>query len=95
MVKPLPPPEVTEKWPPLNYINPETRPWELLLGITIFMMGLTIIIVLLRTYVRFILLHAPGWDDYFIWIATVRHPELKVVELANAIGIRSVQLDSV
>jgi hypothetical protein len=72
MVKPIPPQEIKDKWPPPNFVDPERRSPALLLGITLTMTLLTIIVVGLRTYVRFIALRAPGWDDYAIFVSTVR-----------------------
>lgn len=72
MVKPIPPQNVTDTWPAQNIIDPETRSPEVLLGTTLTLTILTLAIVAARTYVRFFSLRAPGWDDYFIFVATVR-----------------------
>jgi hypothetical protein len=71
MVKPQPPQDIKDQWPQPNFVDPEIRSHATFLGITLSLTLLTLIIVGLRTYVRFFALRAPGWDDYFIFVATV------------------------
>jgi hypothetical protein len=71
MVKPQAPQDVMDAWPAPNFTDPETRSHSAFLGITLTFTLITLIIVSLRTYVRFFKLKAPGWDDYFIFVSTV------------------------
>ncbi|KAF2665481.1 hypothetical protein BT63DRAFT_66879 [Microthyrium microscopicum] len=79
MVKPQPPQDVLDSWPTQNLVNPEYHSHTAFLGITLAMTILTMIVISLRTYVRFFMLRAPGWDDYFIFIAAIADIGLLIV----------------
>lgn len=67
----VPPPEVKATWPKPNYVNPETRgPALLIVELTI--LPLALIILILRLYVRTMLLKNSGWDDWLMVGAAVR-----------------------
>jgi hypothetical protein len=71
MVKPIPPLSISSNWPPVNYVDPETRSHAKLLAITLFFTTLMAIITSMRLYVRLVLLRTPGWDDVFNFVAAV------------------------
>ncbi|QDS72116.1 hypothetical protein FKW77_003736 [Venturia effusa] len=64
------PAEVIAKWPPANYINPETRGNTVVI-VNIVLMSLVAFVVSLRLYVRIYLLRWFGLDDVFIIIALI------------------------
>lgn len=66
--------EVIAKWPPGNYLNPETRGNALII-VNIVLMSLVTFVVFLRLYVRVYLLRWFGIDDLFIIVALVSHGE--------------------
>jgi hypothetical protein len=72
MVKPIPPLNVSQSWPPVNYINPEIRSHGGLLAITVVFTTIMVLITSMRLYVRLFMLRTPGWDDLFNLVAAVR-----------------------
>jgi hypothetical protein len=71
MVKPIPPLNVSDSWPAVNYVNPEIRSHGALLAITVVFTTVMVLIISMRLYVRLFVLRTPGWDDLFILIAAV------------------------
>lgn len=66
----VPPPEVKATWPAPNYVDPETRgPALLIVEVTI--LPIALVVLLLRLYVRCILLKNSGWDDWLMVVASV------------------------
>jgi len=64
--------EVQASWPKSNYVNPETRPDTILILAYIFG-PLTMLMLLVRLWVRIFHQRCPGWDDWLMLAATVSH----------------------
>jgi len=71
----LPPPEVKATWPKPNYIDPETRGPALLI-VELTVLPIALIVLVLRLYVRCIVLKNSGWDDWLMVCAAVCVPLL-------------------
>lgn len=66
----VPPQTVRDSWPKPNYIDPVTRgPALLIVEATI--LPLALIVLLMRLYVRIVLLKSIGWDDWLMVAASV------------------------
>ncbi|KAK0642156.1 hypothetical protein B0T16DRAFT_462161 [Cercophora newfieldiana] len=66
----VPPKEVKDTWPARNPIDPETRGPALLI-VELTVLPLALIVLLLRLYVRTMLLKNSGWDDWLMIAAAV------------------------
>lgn len=65
-----PDPDILASWPPPNYINPETQGHSfLVVGIT--MIIICTIVVAMRIYVRWKILHNMGTDDWLVVVSLV------------------------
>ncbi|KAK4446895.1 hypothetical protein QBC34DRAFT_304216 [Podospora aff. communis PSN243] len=80
-----PPPEVRATWPPPNFVDPETRGPALLI-VELIVLPISLLVLLLRMYVRCIVLKNSGWDDWLMVAASVFGTGVTIcVILANAL----------
>ncbi|CAA9962558.1 hypothetical protein PTMSG1_05932 [Pyrenophora teres f. maculata] len=62
--------EVTASWPKPNYVNPEMRPNTII--IMAYILGpITVMMLLIRLWVRIFHQRCPGWDDWLMLAATI------------------------
>ncbi|KAL7269025.1 hypothetical protein RUND412_008326, partial [Rhizina undulata] len=62
--------EISEKWPPPNFVNPQSR-GPILLAFELTIISLTVLTVTLRVYTRAFINHSIRADDWIMVIATV------------------------
>jgi len=66
-----PDPSIIAAWPKPNYVNPESQGHSfLVVGIT--MITICAIVVAMRIYVRWKILHNMGTDDWLVVVSLVR-----------------------
>ena len=65
-----PPLEVILSWPKPNYTNPETRPKTVLITACIFG-PFTLLLILIRLWIRLRVQRNAGWDDWLMLAALV------------------------
>lgn len=68
-----PPPAVIAAWPKGNYNNPETQGHSFLV-VGIAMIALCAVVIGMRIYVRWKILHNMGTDDWLILVSLVCCP---------------------
>ena len=73
-----PPLEVYVSWPAPNYVDPETR-GPMLVVVPVVLAIISFLIVVLRLYIRFVLIKSVGPDDWLIGASTV---SLKIILFA-------------
>jgi len=66
----FPPLDVIATWPPANYVNPVTRGKSLLVVNTL-LLSVTTVVLLMRLWARWKLVHSLGFDDLLITVAWV------------------------
>lgn len=65
-------------WPKPNYVDPIQR-GPALMAVDLTLLGLALICVALRLYVRIAWLHKSWWDDYIMVMASVCLPAARVL----------------